>query len=160
QMGAAALREEIDRASPDTVRQQQQKNGHVWQQATFTAAQLQRMEFAPLPFIVDKIVPAEGVTLYSSKPKFGKSWFVYDLCIGATTNRFILGEIKPAQGDVLYLALEDSTRRLQRRMTKLLPTFTGKWPDKLTITTQWRRFHEGGLNDIRGWYEDAKAKGG
>jgi hypothetical protein len=74
-------------------------------------------------------------------------------------DRFILGTIKPAQGDVLYLALEDSKRRLQRRMTKLLPTFSGKWPDKLTITTEWRRLHEGGLDDIRAWHEDTEAKG-
>jgi hypothetical protein len=71
---------------------------------------------------------------------------VLDACIAATANRFTLGEIKPEQGDVLYLALEDSKRRLQRRVTKLLPTFSGKWPESLTITTRWRRLHEGGLD--------------
>jgi hypothetical protein len=54
------------------------------------------------------------------------------------------------------LALEDSKRRLQRRMTKLLPTFAGKWPEKLTIATKWRRLHEGGLDDIRARHEHAK----
>jgi RecA-family ATPase len=131
-----------------------------WRQVAFTAEQLQRMKFEPISWLVSNIIPAEGVTLLCSRPKFGKSWLAYDLCIGATTNRFILGEIKPAQGDVLYLALEDSKRRLKRRMTKLLPTFSGKWPDRPTITTEWRRLHEGGLDDIRAWYEDAKAKGG
>jgi hypothetical protein len=100
-----------------------------WQRAAFTGEQLRLMKFEPISWIVPDIVPAEGVTLLCSRPKFGKSWLVYDLCIGATTNRFILGEIKPAQGDVLYLALEDSKQRLQRRMTKLLLTFSGKWPD-------------------------------
>jgi len=52
------------------------------------------------------------------------------------------------QGDVLYLALEDSKRRLRRRMTKLLPT-GARWPSRLTIKTDWRRLHEGGLADIR-----------
>jgi AAA domain len=131
-----------------------------WQRAAFTGEQLRLMKFGPLSWIVPEIVPAEGVTLFCSRPKFGKSWLAYDLCIASTLDRFLLGEIKPAQGDVLYLALEDSKRRLQRRMTKLLPTFSGKWPDKLTITTEWRRLHEGGLDDIRAWHEDAKAKGG
>jgi hypothetical protein len=131
-----------------------------WQRAAFTGEQLRLMHFEPLAWIVPQIVPAEGVILLCSRPKFGKSWLAYDLCIGATMDRFILGLIKPAQGDVLYLALEDSKRRLQRRMTKLLPTFKGKWPDKLTITTEWRRLHEGGLDDLRAWYEDAKANGG
>jgi AAA domain len=131
-----------------------------WRQDAFTAEQLQRMKFDPISWLVSNIIPAEGVTLLCSRPKFGKSWLAYDLCIGATMDRFILGEIKPAQGYVLYQALEDSKRRLKRRMTKLLPTFSGKWPDSLTITTKWRRLHEGGLDDIRGWYEDTKAKAG
>ena len=66
-----------------------------------------------------------------------------------------MGEIKPTQGDVLYLALEDSRRRLQRRMAKLLPSFTGKWPSRLTLVTAWRRVSEGGLDDIRAWYKSA-----
>jgi hypothetical protein len=131
-----------------------------WQQAAFTAEDLRLMTFEPISWIVTEIIPAEGVTLLCSRPKFGKSWLAYDLCIGATMNRFILGEIRPAQGDVLYLALEDSKRRLQRRMTKLLPTFTSEWPKRLTITTKWRRLHEGGLDDIRAWHEQAKAAGG
>lgn len=132
----------------------------IWQQAAFTAEQLRLMKFEPISWIVPEIIPAEGVTLLCSKPKFGKSWLAYELCIGSTTDRFILGEIKPAQGDVLYLALEDSKRRLQCRMRKLLPTFSCKWPERLTITTEWRRLHEGGLDDIRAWYEDTKAKSG
>src|SRR5262249_39330770 len=111
-------------------------------------------------WVVPDIIPAEGVTLLSSKPKFGKSWFVYDLCIACTMDRFTLGTIKPAQGDVLYLALEDSKRRLQRRMTKLLPTFGATWPERLTLKTEWRRLHEGGLDDIRAWYTHTKSKDG
>jgi len=125
----------------------------------FTAEQLQTMTFPPLEWALPQIIPAEGVTLLCSKPKFGKSWLAYDLCIAATMDRFTLGTYKPAQGDVLYLALEDSKRRLQRRMQKLLPAFTGTWPDKLTITTRWRRLHEGGLDDIRAWYQRTKATG-
>jgi hypothetical protein len=118
------------------------------------------MEFPPVSWIIPNIVAAEGVTLLCSRPKFGKSWLVLDLCITSTMNRIMLGEIVPAQGDVLYLALEDSKRRLQRRMRKLLPTFGGKWSEKLTLKTEWRRLHEGGLEDIEAWHADTKAKGG
>ena len=131
-----------------------------WNDAAFTAAQLQCMEFPPISWIISNIVPAEGVTLLCSKPKFGKSWLAYDLCIACTTDRFTLGTIKPAQGDVLYLALEDSKRRLQRRMTKLLPSFDARWSERLTLTTEWRRLHEGGLDDIREWYAETARKGG
>ncbi len=129
-----------------------------WKLGSFTAEQLQAMKFPPTSFLVEGIIPAEGLTLLCSKPKFGKSWLDYDICIGCTTNRFILGQIIPAQGDVLYLALEDSKRRLQRRMSKLLPAGTA-WPKDLTLKTEWRHLHEGGLDDIRGWHADSKRNG-
>ncbi len=131
-----------------------------WKRDSFTAEELQNMTFTPASFLVRDVIPAEGVTLLCSKPKFGKSWFAYDLCIGCTSDRYILGNIKPAQGNVLYLALEDSKRRLQRRMDKLLPTFGAKWPSKLTIKTEWKRLHDGGLDDIRAWHADIRAGGG
>ena len=131
-----------------------------WRDNSFSAKDLQTMAFPPLAWIVPNIIPAEGVTLLCSKPKFGKSWFALDLVIACTTDRFTLGETKPMQGDVLYLALEDSKRRLQRRTAKLLPTFNAKWPERLTIKTDWRRLHEGGLDDIRAWHDDRKTKGG
>jgi hypothetical protein len=120
-----------------------------------TADRLQDETYESIRFIVPNLIPAEGVTLLCSKPKLGKSWLVLDLCVGCTADRFVLGEIKPTQGEVLYLALEDSRRRLQRRMAKLLPSFTGKWPSRLTLVTAWRRVSEGSLDDIRAWYKSA-----
>src|SRR6516225_6983300 len=132
----------------------------AWKSGSFSAKELQSMEFPPIAWIVRNIIPAEGVVLLCSKPKFGKSWLAYDLCIACTTDRFTLGTIKPAQGDVLYLALEDSKRRLRRRITKLLPTLGATWPDRLRLKTEWRRLHEGGLDDIRAWHTHTKSKGG
>jgi hypothetical protein len=132
----------------------------TWKSGSFTAKELQSVQFPPVSWIVPNIIPAEGVTLLCSKPKFGKSWLTYDLCIASTMDRFTLGTIKSAQGDVLYLALEDSKRRLQRRMIKLLPTFGAPWPEKLTLKTEWRRLHEGGLDDIRAWHAHTKNTGG
>jgi hypothetical protein len=131
----------------------------AWQSGTFTAADLQTMDFPPFAWIVEDILPAEGTALFCSRPKFGKSWLALDLCLGCAADRFILGTIKPKQGDVLYLALEDSKRRLQRRLAKLLP-FDSKAPERLKFTTEWRRLHEGGLEDICAWYDETKKKGG
>jgi hypothetical protein len=101
----------------------------AWQHGTFSAIDLQTMDFPPFAWIVQDVLPAEGAALLCSRPKFGKSWLALDLCLGCAANRFILGTIKPKQGNVLYLALEDSKRRLQRRMNKLLP-FGSKWPER------------------------------
>jgi hypothetical protein len=130
----AAERGRITPPSPKIAEPVTKPDPPPWQQATFTAEQLRLETFPPLSWFLPDIIPAEGVTLLCSRPKFGKSWLALDACIAATANRFTLGEIKTAQGDVLYLALEDSKRRLQRRITKLLPTFSGKWPEKLTAT--------------------------
>src|SRR5262249_54866700 len=74
----------------------------AWKSGSFSAKELQSMEFPPIAWIVRNIISAEGVVLLCSKPKFGKSWLAYDLCIACTTDRFTLGTIKPAQGNVLY----------------------------------------------------------
>jgi hypothetical protein len=147
-------------SKPDNPRDEDASERPTWRERTFTAEQLQGMTFPPVSWVLPGIIPGEGLTLLCSKPKFGKSWLAYDLCIASTAGRYTLGEIRPAQGDVLYLALEDSRRRLQRRMGKLLPTFNAKWPEKLTITTEWRRLHEGGLDDIREWHAQTKDAGG
>jgi hypothetical protein len=127
-----------------------QSPGGSWRENTITAKSLRTEKFAPVNFILPELMP-EGVTLIVSKPKQGKSWMVLDLCIATTMNRFTLGYLKPAQGDALFLALEDSKRRLQSRLGKLLPSFTGEWPERLTLTTKWSRLHEGGADALREW---------
>src|SRR5215831_5345951 len=115
----------------------------------FTAASLQTMAFPPMRFVLPALVP-EGLTLLVSRPKLGKSWLVLDIAIATASGRFTLGDLRPVQGDVLYLALEDGPRRLQRRMTRVLPTFGAAWSDRLEIATEWPRADEG-LEEIRRW---------
>lgn len=141
-------------AELDSIRQKNRREAeagsNAWRQKVFDAAALQGMTFPPLKFILPGIVP-EGATLLVSRPKLGKSWLVLDLAIATAAGRFTLGELNPSQGDVLYLALEDGKRRLQRRITKLLPTFSFSWPPQLKIATEWRRADQGGIADIESW---------
>jgi hypothetical protein len=125
---------------------------------TFSAEQLQTMAFPPLSYLLPGLIP-EGCVLCVSRPKLGKSWLVLDIAIAAALGQFVLGDLKPASGDVLYLALEDGKRRLQRRMTKLLPTFSGIWPPGLKFATEWPRADQGGLAAIERWIEDTAATG-
>jgi hypothetical protein len=57
-------------------------------------------------------------------------------------------------GDVLYLALEDTKRRLKDRLLKLLKG--DEAPARLTITNEWARLDEGGLDWIRAWLRQKK----
>src|SRR6188472_2987328 len=83
-----------------------------------SAKELRGKKFPALKYIVPNVI-AEGCTLLAGRPKLGKSWLMLDVGIAVAAGRFCLGEAKCEQGDVLYLALEDNERRLQRRITNL-----------------------------------------
>ncbi len=81
---------------------------------------LDRQKFAPLRYAVPGIVP-EGLTVLAGAPKVGKSWIVLDWLLAVASGGVALGGIPvPAGRDVLYLALEDSDRRMQERSRRLL----------------------------------------
>ncbi len=125
-------------------------SGQDWRARVVMANDLQAMTFPPVRHILPGYI-SEGATLIAGKPKIGKSWLTLDLCLAATANRFTLGTLKPAQGDVLYLALEDNNRRLKRRMAKLWRSTDARWPGRLALVTDWKRADEGGLDDIEDW---------
>jgi hypothetical protein len=123
-----------------------------WRHSCYSAAELRRQTFPPVAFCVPDLIP-EGLTLIAGKPKIGKSWLALDVCIAVALGRFCLGERKPVQGSVLYAAMEDNPRRLQRRIDKLLSPFAVSWPEGLTLANTWRRLDQGGVDDIRAWIE-------
>jgi RecA-family ATPase len=124
-----------------------------WRRDTFTAADLQRQTFPPVQYCVPDLIP-EGLTLLAGKPKIGKSWLALDICIAVAAGRYCLGERKPMEGDVLYAALEDNRRRLQRRIDRLLSPVHAEWPARLTMATSWKRLDEGGVDNIARWIKD------
>jgi hypothetical protein len=140
----------------------QAKREPSWRADMISAQELCTMTFDPLKFIVPRVIP-EGLTILAGRPKIGKSWLVLSVGIvlanGVAALGLDYGSTIPLKGSVLYLSLEDGKRRLQRRMTKLLGARPECWPKQLYLKTDWRRFHQGGLDDIRAWYQSAKEKG-
>lgn len=90
----------------------------VQQLSTISARELQDKEIPPTNFIVAELLP-QGLALLASPPKYGKSWFVLDLCLSVAAGERFLNHATVKRG-CLYLALEDSERRLQDRMNKIL----------------------------------------
>ncbi len=67
-------------------------------------------------FIVPTVIP-EGLTLLAAAPKIGKSWFVLQVAAAVSEGSTIFGGIQlPQPRRVLYMALEDSPRRIQKRL--------------------------------------------
>lgn len=85
---------------------------------TITAADLQKKDLPPIKFIVDRLITV-GLSILASPPKYGKSWMVLALCLAVASGGRFLGYTTNQCG-CLYLALEDSQRRLKTRMNKLL----------------------------------------
>ncbi len=117
------------------------------------ADRLQIMEYEPVTLIIPPLI-AEGVTLVAGKPKLGKSWLMLDIALGIAAGKLVLGNLPTMHGQVLGLFLEDSARRLQSRIGKLVPTGE-TWPADLALATKWPRIDEGGLSDIEAWCRQA-----
>ena len=118
-----------------------------------SAAELQNRMFEPVRYVVPGYF-AEGCTLFAGRPKLGKSWLMLDIGLAVAAGRSCLGQATPCeQGDVLYLALEDNERRLQRRIDRVLGIFLGDWPAAFEYATEWPRADEGGIELIREWIQ-------
>ena len=118
-------------------------------QQLYTAADLQWMEFPPLQFIIPGYL-VEGLTLLVGKPKRGKSWMALDWVLAIAHGGYAFGTIQCDEGDCLYMALEDSQRRMQRRIRQLLP-HADEWSPRLTLCHSMKRLDEGGLDELRTW---------
>jgi hypothetical protein len=114
-----------------------------------------RTEIFPILKQIAGDILVEGLTLLASRPKIGKTWLALDLAIAVDQARYCLGDIRCEQGDVLFLALEDNKRRMQRRLTKLLGIHKTEWP-RFSCAHKWPRANEGGLERIRDWIEQHK----
>jgi hypothetical protein len=119
----------------------------------YSVADLQHEKFDPLRRIAGDII-VEGLTLLAAKPKVGKTWLMLNVAIAVSESSYCLGDIKCEPGDVLFLALEDNRRRMQRRLTKLLGANKAKWPP-FACAHSWPRADAGGLDRIREWIEGA-----
>ncbi len=127
----------------------EKRNGRHTNIEIFTAAELVAMDLPEPRWSVPGVWP-EGVVLLAGKSKLGKSWLVLDASIAIARGGKAWGRYQVEQGDVLYLALEDSKRRLKDRLEALCE---GRAPKRLHITTQWPRADEGGLDLILEWLE-------
>ena len=84
---------------------------------TITAEDLQNRTYEPTHFLADELIP-EGLHILAGAPKIGKSWLALWLCLCVSQGQ-PLWNFAVTQGDVLYLSLEDSYRRIQSRLFDL-----------------------------------------
>lgn len=83
----------------------------------WTATELMSTEFPEPVFLIPGLI-AEGLNLVTGPPKLGKSWLCLDIATTLSRGGKIFNSIDIEENQVLYLALEDSLKRLQNRMAK------------------------------------------
>ncbi|WP_119461883.1 AAA family ATPase [Rhodospirillaceae bacterium SYSU D60014] len=114
------------------------------------AATLDTKEFPEPRFVIPGIL-TEGLAFLAGKPKQGKSWLALGVGDAVGRGGQALGGIDVAAGDVLYLALEDTERRLQGRLRavrqELPPT------PRLELVTSWPRLDDGGIDALNYWLD-------
>lgn len=89
------------------------------QQDVTNASSLLEEEFEELTHMVDDLI-VPGVTLIAADPKSGKSYLMLYLSYCVATGQPAFGNKRAVkQGKVLYMALEDSNRRLQKRLKEI-----------------------------------------
>ena len=109
-----------------------------------SAPDLQRADLPPVKYLVEGILP-DGTSLLTAASKIGKSWMVLDLGLCQASGAPFMGH-KTNQCGVLYLALEDSLNRLQKRMKKILK---GKEaPPQFYFTTEAPKLDNGLLDTL------------
>ncbi len=93
----------------------------------------------------------EGLVLFAGKPKLGKSWLALSLALACAPAEgqqrpLAFGHYPVQPTGVLYLSLEDSERRFQSRVHKLLggrPV-----PSSFGYALTWKPLLSGGLQDL------------
>jgi len=108
-----------------------------------TAAALIRKVFSELMWVVCGVL-SQGLWILAGKPKHGKSILAANVGVALSIGGRALGAIPVDIGTVIYLALEDTQRRLQKRLQQML-SHGGRATDKLIFFTEWPRMDQGGL---------------
>lgn len=113
---------------------------------TVSAKDLLTQPIKPLGYTIDAILP-HGLFILAGSSKIGKSWLALDMsnCVACGGNFW---NYPTAQGDVLYLALEDNNNRLQERLSKVIPVCDIDSPTDIHFVTKAQKLGNGLSNQV------------
>ena len=138
-----------------THQQQIEQVGEANKQGDISAADLMRLDLPDIIWTIDAMLP-EGLTIMGAPPKTGKSALALQLALSVASGGPALGNYAPTlQGDVLYLALEDSRKRLKNRIW--IQLLGEEAPAGLTLRTTSPQMLDGGLVRIESWVRTHEA---
>lgn len=129
----------------------------VTRQAIGTMGALMQAKFPEPQWVIPGLIQP-GLTVLAGKPKIGKSWLALDMCLAVAGGGTLVGQTRATRGRTLYLALEDTERRLQERARKLLAGLPPEQQaDVLThmdYACVWPALPEGGTDELAAYLRD------
>ncbi len=145
------------RSTPVVTRKEEEEETQILlreieqqKQEWITGEELMARQFPPLRWVVPGMLP-EGLALIGGPSKSCKSWMCCELALAVAAGGRLFGQLPVEKGAVLYMALEDSQRRLQDRFRTLL---RGEpMPAGLTCATKGLRLRNG-LEEQLGLWEE------
>lgn len=120
-----------------------------WKAQGTTAAALQYTEFPPESWVIEGILPA-GACLLAAKAKKGKSWLALQAAVCVSMGKPFIGRLPTTAGRVLYLDLEGTQRRIQKRLRAMLGATRTPWPENFHVFTEWPQGPEA-LSQLEAW---------
>jgi len=80
-------------------------------------------DYGETKWIINGMIPREGITIVSARPKAGKSWFVLYMLLKAVRGEEVFGmETSPSK--ILFIDEEGTLRGMQRRAKKITDNFS------------------------------------
>lgn len=117
-------------------------------QRILTLKEIMTAEYPDPVWVIPGLIPA-GLTILAGAPKLGKSWLALNLGIALAAGGRALGQLQVDQGKVLYLALEDTPRRIQDRLN----TLNTPADIPITFAFEWQQGAQG-AQQLSNWLDD------
>jgi len=143
----ANVRQDREALRSSEERLQRAKGGQPDELAILTTAELLSLEFPEPRWLIEGLLPAEGISMLAGDWGCWKSWFITHGGLAIAAGRRFIGLVPTTQARVLILALEGGLREHQRRVLAL--TRSAELPSDLPIF----HFAAGALR-----FEDPKAR--
>jgi hypothetical protein len=121
-----------------------------------TGLELKRTTFAPLHWAIPGLV-LEGLNILAGRPKEGKSFMALDFCLAIPCGGYALGTIRVEAGEVLYIGLEDSYRRIKDRVQAKLDGMDDEAAARFYCLTDFPALDQGGVTALDNWLAEHPA---
>jgi hypothetical protein len=102
--------------------------------------------FEPVTWVIEPVLPDRGTAVLAGPPKLGKSYLILSITFAAAGALNLGTKASDKTHEILVLALEDTRRRIQKRMKEMLGD--ARPPKGITFRTAsdgWPKLDEGGL---------------